>query len=304
MDIPDFDKNNALLVIGNGFDLDLGLKTSYRDFVSNELCEGEGRFPFVRGGRNGMLGKYIFQETANINKWFDLENILAEFGSQNSILSSEEIGSIREDYQSLKHALQQYLKSIDVSASNYESSACKIIKALACFTIMPPEVYTFNYTNFSKICESLNVCGFGRENYVHGSLDDDIVFGVGDSFSLSRDLSFLYKTNNPAYQSSHLQNAFETSDVVMIFGLSLSEIDYTYFEDFFRHVSEGKSVKRKYIRIFTCDEISKRDIMYNLRQMNKGLIKLFSYSDFDIVMTKESSDQKKMGEVIEFLSKN
>lgn len=44
--------------------------------------------------------------------------------------------------------------------------------------------------------------------------------------------------------------------------------------------------------------------MYNLRQMNKGLIKLFSYSDFDIVMTKESSDQKKMDEVIEFLSKN
>lgn len=81
-------------------------------------------------------------------------------------------------------------------------------------------------------------------------------------------------------------------------------MSYTYFEDFFRHVSEGKFIKRKYIRIFTCDEISKRDIMYNLRQMNKGLIKLFSYSDFDIVMTKESSDQKKMDEVIEFLSKN
>ena len=29
MEIENFDEHNALLVIGNGFDLDLGLKTSY-----------------------------------------------------------------------------------------------------------------------------------------------------------------------------------------------------------------------------------------------------------------------------------
>lgn len=301
MEIENFDEHNALLVIGNGFDLDLGLKTSYKDFVNNELCDGEGRFPFVKGGHNGMLGEYILRAT-NIDKWFDLENILAEFACQSSIPSSVGIDSIRDDYRSLKQALQQYLKSIDVSASDKESSACKIIKALSGFTIMPPEVYTFNYTDFSRICESLDVHGFGRENYVHGSLEGDIVFGVGDSFSLSRDLSFLYKTNNPEYRSSCLQDALETSDVVVIFGLSLSEIDYPYFNDFFKHVSEGKFVKRKYIRIFTYDETSKRDIMYNLRQMNKGLIRLFSYSDFEVVMTKEGCDQKKIDEVIEFLS--
>lgn len=63
MEIENFDEHNALLVIGNGFDLDLGLKTSYKDFVNNELCDGEGRFPFVKGGHNGMLGEYIFRAT-------------------------------------------------------------------------------------------------------------------------------------------------------------------------------------------------------------------------------------------------
>lgn len=117
MELVNFDEHNALLVIGNGFDLDLGLKASYKDFVNNELCDGEGRFPFVKGGHNGMLGEYIFRAT-NIDKWFDLENILAEFACQSSIPSSVGIDSIRDDYRSLKQALQQYLKSIDVSASD------------------------------------------------------------------------------------------------------------------------------------------------------------------------------------------
>lgn len=55
-------KNNpgTLLILGNGFDLDLGFKTSYTDFYNNCGPSEAGGFPFVKGGCDfHELGQFI-----------------------------------------------------------------------------------------------------------------------------------------------------------------------------------------------------------------------------------------------------
>lgn len=93
-------------------------------------------------------------------------------------------------------------------------------------------------------------------------------------------------------------------DDIIIFGLSLSRVDYPYFDDFFKDVASGKyeNERKKYIRVFTYDEKARMDILDNLRQMNGGLIKLFGHSDFDIICTKDNIDEEKVLEVIKHLS--
>ncbi|MBP5517465.1 MAG: hypothetical protein J6X91_02220 [Bacteroidales bacterium] len=42
------ESRKIVLVIGNGFDLDLGLKTSYKDFWESEFCPKDYPSPLIR----------------------------------------------------------------------------------------------------------------------------------------------------------------------------------------------------------------------------------------------------------------
>ena len=59
-----------VLVLGNGFDLDLGLKTSYKDFWESELCPKDYPAPLIR-----HLNKQWAEDIESV-RWYDLENEL------------------------------------------------------------------------------------------------------------------------------------------------------------------------------------------------------------------------------------
>lgn len=58
-----------LLIIGNGFDLDLGRATRYSDFAKSE---------FWPKNLHSQLYEYLNQKS-QIEKWFDLEGELANY---------------------------------------------------------------------------------------------------------------------------------------------------------------------------------------------------------------------------------
>ncbi len=64
-----------VLILGNGFDLELGLKTSYKDFWESDYCPKNYPAPLIRHlnqfkkGRRGEV------------KWYDLENELGSYSS-------------------------------------------------------------------------------------------------------------------------------------------------------------------------------------------------------------------------------
>lgn len=328
-----------LLVLGNGFDLDLGYKTGYSDFVGNDNAEGEGRFPFVEKGKAfHTLGKFILTRD-NVRDWSGLEDVLAEFGSMDpkgvykrifegatsggGVVYS--IGNLlnklfgkwlgkkgerkyvrddRDDYNRLVENLQEYMKSVEVGAPRADSVAARLLKAVCgagaggpgggAAQPAPALIYSFNYTDLVSIGKALGL-SVARPAYVHGdAADGDIVLGVGDHVEMRKNAQYLYKTSNPNYHSTNLLNALDVCDEVYIFGLSLSQGDHPYFEDFFNKIASGAyAPSRKYVRIFTYDDASRANLLINLRKMNRGMIKLAAYSDIDIIRTKDNLDEPK-----------
>ena len=67
------DEGNTLLIFGNGFDINLGFPTSYKDYFISDY------FPFVHNDHKcHSLGHYVYEKGIQ-EKWYDLENILAEY---------------------------------------------------------------------------------------------------------------------------------------------------------------------------------------------------------------------------------
>lgn len=62
-----------VLILGNGFDLDLGLKTSYRDFWESEFCPKDYPAPIIH-----HLNQR-WPDNLEAVKWYDLENELLNY---------------------------------------------------------------------------------------------------------------------------------------------------------------------------------------------------------------------------------
>ena len=62
-----------VLILGNGFDLDLGLKTSYKDFWESEFCPKDYPAPLIH-----HLNQ-CWPENRDAVKWYDLENELLKY---------------------------------------------------------------------------------------------------------------------------------------------------------------------------------------------------------------------------------
>ena len=76
-----------VLILGNGFDLDLGLKTSYKDFWESEFCPKDYPAPLIRH----LNSKWT--EDIDDVRWYDLENELllyAKTGNKADLISNEE----------------------------------------------------------------------------------------------------------------------------------------------------------------------------------------------------------------------
>ena len=288
---------NTLFIFGNGFDLDLGFPTGYKDYYLSD------HFPFVHNDQScHSLGHFLYDKGEK-EKWYDLENLLAEYGMTVRYESEKDIQGDNEDYQQLVQGLANYLNSIEYRHPREDSMAANLLRA-ANYALVPPTVYTFNYTDFQMMSATLGAT-YTNVHHVHGCLrDNDIVLGVGEYVKLQQGASFLYKTSDLGYNARGILNAFDTYDNIIIFGLSMSQVDYPYFEDFFRDLASRKYMgeERKYIRIFTYDEKSRLEILDNLRGMNSGLIKLIGYSDFDIIRTKDDIDILKEQEVVAHLN--
>ena len=63
-----------VFIIGNGFDLDLGWKTRYSDFVESPYGK------FIKNYLHAGLADFLDRKS-QMTKWFDLEMALREYAS-------------------------------------------------------------------------------------------------------------------------------------------------------------------------------------------------------------------------------
>lgn len=277
-----------VFIIGNGFDLDLGWKTQFSQFASSS------HWPSIPSFVSPMY------ETLNENRqkslWFDLEQLLTDYANPKKHLTT--ISNAANDekvFSQLSTSLISYLKEQQSLDIRMDSTAAKVLSAVLPVHRMA-KIYSFNYTDLHLIAEKLGITyGFEYE-HVHGSLNDDsAILGIPDSADVVTKYEFLYKTFNRHYTSHEILYDLLDADEVIIFGHSLGKVDYHYFQKFFQKQCQDDMERSqgKRITIFTYDELSRRAILKQLREMNQNRTDLlFNQNELNIFMTDGSDDDK------------
>lgn len=96
----------ALLIIGNGFDLSLNLKTSYSDFINS-------RHFLEYGYRNEELHKHLYDKH-EIQNWIDVELELKKYALK--LLPSPIIPHISEDQKIKRDKFKPQYENLYASA--------------------------------------------------------------------------------------------------------------------------------------------------------------------------------------------
>lgn len=232
----------TLLIVGNGFDLSMGFKTSYGDFMKSSYFPHE---------ETSSLCSYLHKQYEENMGWIDIENELSEYSRMlttkklnakkiNTIL---DIDSLREEYDELKSSLKLYLQEETKRAfgPSPDNPAKRVIDQLP----GDSKIISFNYTS---IIERLTWDKFkdskGNLLHIHGSLApyDDIVFGVEDSAKLSKEHVFLYKAHSRHLKVQEFSDWLNTAERIIFYGYSLGDTDRQYFESFFRKLCSSDSI--------------------------------------------------------------
>ena len=107
--VMNFMEEDTLLIVGNGFDLGIGFKTSYKDFMDSSY--------FPNPNESG-LSEYLVSVRDKNFGWVDIENELATYSKKLEDMNNCGLeGSYREysekfrfEYELLKNGLRNYLK--------------------------------------------------------------------------------------------------------------------------------------------------------------------------------------------------
>lgn len=260
---------NILYMIGNGFDIHMGLATSYQDFLQYYLKQP---LPDI-----DEVGKrYIKRLKQAINKdikcWSNLEyqfgQHLSRLGKVGSAVHPilEELDIINDD---LRENLSKYIEVQDKNATFPPDARGKLIQDL-----IRPEQYlrdfemteiqnlkesvgrqrgntvkimTYNYTNtierlLVKCPVSFDTYEIGEPIHVHGYYNNRMILGVNDESQINNDIlksdpdalmTLVKSRNNATYGVSHTRKCEEwikNSNLICCYGLSFGETDKIWWE--------------------------------------------------------------------------
>ena len=224
----------TLLIVGNGFDLSMGFKTSYGDFMKSSYFPHE---------ETSSLCSYLHNQYEENMGWIDIENELSEYSrilttkklNAKKINTILDIDSLREEYDELKSSLKCYLQEETKRAfgPSPDNPAKRVIDQLPAES----KIISFNYTSIIERMTRDRFCASkGNLLHIHGSLapSDDIVFGVEDSAKLSKEHVFLYKAHSPHLKVQEFSDWLNSAERIIFYGYSLGDTDRQYFEKFFR----------------------------------------------------------------------
>lgn len=241
-------------IIGNGFDLSLGLKTSYRDFydhVRSRSLHSDNR-----------IYKAI-QESPD--SWADFELALGQYTNYIEKLPEEKRKMESEDFHEeltvLMEDLAKYLsdqeKSADIilnkpvftSTSYFEELPSGQISMINKLVNQKPLNFQFTTLNYTGTLEETlqNISGvlshegvyIQTPHHIHGTLQENLTLGVSDESQLSKSMSgaekddlikpsLIYSMNDGRIDV--LRNMIKSSSIIVFFGTSIGETDKYIWE--------------------------------------------------------------------------
>ena len=291
---------DVALIVGNGFDIDMGLPSRYSDFIRskewNDAVSGFNIYLQQKDYQNHSLIAQLQMASTN-SQWFDIEQEIHRFIVSHPDNTERDVRNIRSEFEVIKKALTNYLKRITstFTADNSKVSTALHYRMREC-PLTVTEIY-FNYTyphQYIKLPIQQAIFNGAQHwvTFVHGSLrDNDIVLGcdLQEGEQVNRQLSFMYKYNQLKKANHIARNILEAKEIIF-FGHSINEMDFGYFKEFFK-VASASPIPIRHLTIITYDDESERNIKDNIR--NQGISVSDLYSNlwtFDIIKTSKLYD--------------
>lgn len=251
---------DAVLITGNGFDLNLGLKTSYQDFVTSDA------FNKLLTTNNQL---YLYLKSQHeLNNWIDIENELKEYSNQ--ICKDSNRKTFRQEYQTLCNSLCEYLNNLEMPDVDETSKAYELITEKFKNLL----IFNFNYTS------SLDYIAYQNNlNHkilrVHGNAKKNkIVFGVEDNARINANDVFLKKSTCLWNEMLNINSVLSDTKNIIFLGYSLGETDHHYFKDFFQSASINNFMDktRKNILVSYYKEDGMYDVLKQIDSMTNNRI--------------------------------
>lgn len=295
---------NKTLILGNGFDLDLGLPTTYASFAASQF------WPLKDGDSIWSPLAQTLQEAKDKQRWFDIEDILFQYAREKALIDGDHaarlFGSVERDkevYHRVCDALCVYIRAIQSRKPiNKESVASRVLKAVSANGTFN-KVLSFNYTDLDDICSRVG-CMSLPYKHVHGSAKKGaIILGVSDEQKLQEGYDCLYKSQSLHYKSSGVRTALMESSEVVFFGHSLGLQDITYFSGFIKGSADAEqsSEDRRRITFFTKDAASQEQLMMNIRSLNPTSFGQFRDMNDVVFIRTGDIDEEDLDEFFEHL---
>lgn len=256
----------TLLIVGNGFDLSMGFKTSYGDFMKSSYFPHE---------ETSSLCSYLHNQYEENMGWIDIENELSKYSQLLSRFELTpktgkiELGaeSFREEYEELKTSLKFYLQEETKRSfgPSPETPAKRVIDQLPAGS----KIISFNYTSIIERMTRDWFCAL-KSNllHIHGSLapNDDIVFGVEDSAKLPKEHVFLYKAHSRHLKVQEFSDWLNSAERIIFYGYSLGDTDHQYFEKFFRKLCSDDRTYTELV-FYYYDQSSYDNLIWQLQML-------------------------------------
>lgn len=262
---------STVVILGSGFDIDLGLKNSCADYSKSRLCPVVGNkqwSAFENTLRNEVIQWYddgkCEQKAEELNQLWRVyvKNISWFFTEKSDIFFVDEHKKGRRTKKVQTSCAYRFLKRIKAN--------CK------------SKIYTFNYTN---PYEYVNIPQVKEFIHLHGkhykdtydkplmvmSQGHNIIFGIDECIPEdginNPNIHPLVKKYHPQYKKTDIIADLLNAENVIIYGFSMGMIDYGYFAEFFNTICNG-TTSCKTIYFVTYDKKGFIDFLGNLRANN------------------------------------
>lgn len=268
------------IIIGNGFDIDMGLPSRYSDFVKSKewqvVVKRVEMFLQIEEYReHSLIGQL---QLASLNsQWFDIEEEIHKFVASHKGISTQAIGEIRNELSLLRDGLMKYLRRVSENFKAEETKLGYLLLGLLQESPMTINEINFNYTSPHSFLRYPTYYKTYLVTSIHGSLKEgEIVLGcdLQPGEKVNRQLSFMYKYNM-LKKTNHIARHLLAAKEIIFFGHSVNEMDFRYFKAFFQAAAQAPQPIR-HLTFFTYDEESERDIKDNIQNQGISVTDLYS----------------------------
>lgn len=245
---------STLFLIGNGFDVNCGMKTRYSDVYEKYVKEDSS---------SDVIKRFKEEIDSNIENWGDFEMAMAnysrytrneeeflecvrDFANYMEIYLVEEVGRFKQKLKNdlTENAVQEeFAKSFETFYVGISHNVNDIMESRNAKYIGNINSISFNYTDiFDILWDEFYRRSRRIKNkivHIHGTLQDDPVFGVDNidqiekGYMLSRRgrRGFIKPVFNDEYDRQRVQQSkmlIESANTICTFGMSLGDSDLTW----------------------------------------------------------------------------